>query len=81
MIILTATEFRKNLSACLDRVSAGETIVIRRNGREAARLVPCRAGDWRGRMTVRPVVLVPDEALIETMDDFREENPLPGLWP
>ena len=51
-------EAKSNLSKLVERVEAGEEIVITRRGTPAARLVPERrgggfaslAGAWRGRM-------------------------------
>lgn len=52
---------QKRLSQLVDRAEAGEEITIAREGRPAARLVPCRApgverkpGRMRGRIRIGP---------------------------
>lgn len=54
-------EAKTHLSRLLERVEAGEEIVVARAGRPVARLVPFRAkgeprvpGVWRGRVTLHP---------------------------
>ena len=54
-------EAKKRLSQLVDRVEAGEEIIIAREGRPAALLVPCRAlgverkpGRMRGRIRIGP---------------------------
>lgn len=71
MIKVPATTFRNHLFDYLKKAEGGETIVIRWNGREVARLIPAEQTDWRKRMTTRPELLVPAEALIE---------PTEGVW-
>jgi prevent-host-death family protein len=71
MIKVTATNFRKNLFEYLDKVSAGETVVIHRNNKEVARLVSLEPVDWRVRMTETITVNVTPEELIE---------PIEGVW-
>ena len=60
MIISTVTEAKAQLSALLERVLAGEEIVLCRNGKPVARLVPFRSqsverkpGRLRGRIRIR----------------------------
>ena len=54
-------EAKTHLSRLLERVEAGEEVVIARAGRPIARLVPYRRrteprslGIWRGRVTIGP---------------------------
>lgn len=44
MAAITVREARRRLRELLDRVGAGEEVVILRRGREAARLVPAGRG-------------------------------------
>jgi prevent-host-death family protein len=54
-------ELRRNLSAILDAVEAGEEVVVRRRGTEVARLVPAKPArpglpslrDFRARIEVQ----------------------------
>ena len=70
MIKITATKLRNNLFEYLDRASEGETIVIQRNNKEVARLVPTRRRSWRERMTIKPTIKVKPEELIEPLEDI-----------
>ena len=63
MIVGTVTEAKAQLSALLERVLRGEEIVLCRNGKPVARLVPIRPG---------PVVREPGRlrGKIRIRDDF-----------
>lgn len=59
MNLVNVHEAKTHLSRLLQRVEAGEEIVIGRGGRPAARLVPYReprgrrqGGQWQGRVTM-----------------------------
>lgn len=61
MIVATVTEAKAQLSALLERVLKGEEIVLCRNGKPLARLVPFHHGPvdrepgrLRGRIRIRP---------------------------
>lgn len=71
MITVTATNFRKNLFEYLDKVAAGEIVVIQRNNEEVARLVPLETIDWRAKMTEKITINVTPEELLE---------PVEGIW-
>ena len=58
MIEVTATKLRNNLFEYLDKASEGETIIIRRNNREVARLIPTGQANWRDKMTTKPKIMV-----------------------
>lgn len=73
MIEVSATKFRSNLFDYLDKASEGETIVIRRNNRDVACLVPIPRRNWREKMRIKPKLLVAPEALIEPMEDIWED--------
>jgi prevent-host-death family protein len=68
-------EAKTHLSRLVERVEAGEEVVIARAGRPVARLVPYRArrtprqpGLWRGRVRLAPDFDAPDDALIATFE-------------
>lgn len=72
-------EAKTHLSKLLDRVAAGEEIVIARGGRPIARLVPLsqraeprQPGVWRGRVTMAPDF---DVLPAEVAAAFRGERP------
>lgn len=44
-------ELRQNLSKYLDRVKAGEDLVVTEHGREVARLIPTGTGTYAGLAT------------------------------
>jgi prevent-host-death family protein len=64
-------EAKTHLSRLLERVEAGEEVVIARAGRPIARLVPYARetqprplGIWKGKVTIAPDFDEPDEDLI-----------------
>jgi prevent-host-death family protein len=73
---VTATQFRANLFAYLDKVAAGETIVIQRHNQPVARVVSLNASvDWRTQMTHKVTLLVtPDELLSPLTDVWEAET-------
>ena len=73
MVVVSATVLRNNLFSYLDRAANGETIVIKRNNSEVARLMPIQLADWREKMTVRPRIKVTEEELIEPLEEEWEE--------
>jgi prevent-host-death family protein len=50
-----AFEAKTKLSALLDRVEKGEEIVITRNGKEVARMVPVGGGEEKAQRRARAV--------------------------
>ena len=72
MITVSATALRKDLFTYLDRVAAGETVLIQRNNQKVAHLVPIRRTDWRDNMKIMPKLLVSPEELMESLDDIWE---------
>lgn len=62
-----AYEAKTHLAQLLDRVEAGERILILRHGRPVAELRPVRARDRAAR-----------RALLERLDDFRAAHRLPA---
>jgi prevent-host-death family protein len=73
MITVSITNFRKRLFEYLDRVAAGETIIIQRNNIEVARLTGMSQLDWREKMPDVPRLLVEPEALLQPLTDIWEE--------
>lgn len=67
MAIVGVHEAKTNLSQLLQRVAAGEEVVITRSGEPVAKLVP-----WPGRKKRRLGI---DEGLFEIPEDF--DDPLP----
>lgn len=72
MIKVNATKLRNNLFDYLDRAAKGETIIIERNNKEVAHLVPTRQTDWRDKMMIKPQIMVAPEALIKPLEDVWE---------
>jgi prevent-host-death family protein len=69
-------EAKTHLSRLVERVEAGEEVVIARAGRPVARLVPYRArtaprvpGIWRGRVRLAHDFDAPDIGLIEAFEE------------
>ncbi|MBU2512198.1 type II toxin-antitoxin system Phd/YefM family antitoxin [bacterium] len=73
MIIVSASKLRNNLFEYLDKVSAGETIVVKRHKKEIARLIGFGGSDWRNDMSIKPKIIVPPEELIQPLDDIWED--------
>jgi prevent-host-death family protein len=68
-------EAKTHFSRLVERVEAGEEIVIARAGRPVARLVPLlarteprRPGLWRGRMRLAPDFDRTDERVLESFE-------------
>ena len=71
MIKVSATG--NNLFDYLDKVVAGEIIVIQRNNQEVARLVSTKQTDWREEMHIMPELLVSPDEFIEPVTDIWDE--------
>ena len=67
MATVNVHEAETHLSRLLAQVEAGEEVVIARDGKPVARLVPCRPqfGSWKGRITIADSFFepLPDEVL------------------
>ena len=72
MIKVSATKLRSNLSNYLDKASRGEIILIQRNNKEIARIIPSEQLNWRDNMTIRPKIMVDPEELIKPIEDIWE---------
>jgi prevent-host-death family protein len=73
MITVSATKLRNNLFEYLDKVAAGETIVIQRNNQDVAYLVPQRGDNWRAAMKHTLQTNVTPDELMEPLADIWEE--------
>lgn len=63
MQTISLLEFRKNAQATLQKVSAGQSVVLTRRGRAVARLEP-----------VNPEARIPDDDLLYTLADHAIEG-------
>jgi len=70
MLKITAAKLSKNLSNYLEKVKAGEILVVIQNEKEIARIVPPHSIDSRKHMTVQPKLNVPPDELIKPLEDF-----------
>jgi prevent-host-death family protein len=71
---LNIYEAKTRLSQLVDRAAAGEEVIIARNGRPVARLVPIQRqpvkrvpGAWKGKVWMAPDFDEPDEEMIDAM--------------
>ncbi|MFN8486947.1 MAG: type II toxin-antitoxin system prevent-host-death family antitoxin [Caldilineaceae bacterium] len=72
MLKVSATKLRNHLFEYLEQAAAGEIIVIQRNNREIARLMPMQPTNWREHMNIVPRLLVTPEELAKPLDDLWE---------
>lgn len=73
MLTVSATHLRNDLFSYLDKVEAGEIVVIQRNNQEIARIVPTALDNWRDKMTTRVHLLVSPDDLLQPLEDVWEE--------
>lgn len=72
MLTVSATELRSNLFEYLDRVAAGEVIIIQRNNEEVGRIIPTQKSNWRDKMTVRSELLLDPDEFIKPIENIWE---------
>lgn len=72
MIAVTATALRKNLFEYLDRAALGETIIVKRNNIEVARIVGKAPADWRTALDDDFELLVDADTLLQPLEDIWE---------
>jgi prevent-host-death family protein len=67
-------EAKTRLSQLVDQAAAGEEVIIARNGRPVARLVPIQRqaarrvpGGWKGKVWMAPDFAEPDQEMIDAM--------------
>lgn len=77
MVKVSATKLRKHLFDYLDRANAGEVVIIQRNNRDVARLMPITM-EWREQMTIVPQLLVSPDELIEPFSNPSSNLTLPN---
>ena len=73
MITTSATNLRNNLFEYLEKVINGETIIIYRNKKEVAKLIPPRVSNWRDQMNTKIKILVPHDEIIEPIEDIWQD--------
>ena len=68
-------EAKTHLSRLIDRVEAGQEIVIARAGRPVARLIPFQVrasprvpGQWRGLVQIAPDFDEPDDEILDAFE-------------
>jgi prevent-host-death family protein len=73
--VVNIHEAKTHLSRLVERVEAGEEVVIARAGRPVARLVryrartePRRPGAWRGRVHLAPDFDLTDDELLDAFE-------------
>lgn len=76
MVRVSVTEMRRHFGAWLDRVEAGEEIVITRRGKEVARIVPPRRAPktFPDLTEFRKSTKLPGESPLESLLKLREET-------
>ena len=73
MIKVSATKLRNDLFNYLNKAAEGETIIVQRNHREVARLVPMQRVNWRDLMNIKPKLLTPPEEFLKPVEDVWED--------
>ncbi|MCI0470307.1 MAG: type II toxin-antitoxin system Phd/YefM family antitoxin [Candidatus Aminicenantes bacterium] len=73
MITVNETKLKNNLFEFLGQAVNGETISIRRNGKEIALLVPAKKKDWRDNIREKPKLLIPSDQAFSPMDEIWED--------
>ncbi|MBI4411144.1 MAG: type II toxin-antitoxin system prevent-host-death family antitoxin [Deltaproteobacteria bacterium] len=73
MLSVNATDLRGHLFSILKKVSKGEVVAIRWNGKEVGRLVPARKGNWRDKIRVKAKMLQDEEKVFAPLDDLWED--------
>ena len=72
MTTVSATKLRNNLFDYLSRVSKGETITIKRNGKDIAVVFPTKKEDWRDKMRGKVKILVPTDEAFAPLEEAWE---------
>ena len=81
MRTVTATEASRSFAALLDKVEAGETVVVTRGGRRIASIGPATAGNGREFLGLL-ADCVPDEEFASDVATARLITTLEGpAWP
>ena len=70
MLKITVAKLSKNLLHYLEKVKAGEILVVIQNEKEIARIVPPHSIDSRKHMTVQSKLKVPPDELNKSLVDL-----------
>lgn len=73
MLKTSATKLRNNLFDYLEKVTHGETIVVYRNKKEVAKLVPPNITNWRDQMKTKVKICVHPDEITESIEDIWQE--------
>jgi len=70
MLTTSATKLRNNLFEYLEKVKNGETIIVYRNKKKVAKLVPANVSNWRDQMKTTIKIKVPPDELAKPIDEI-----------
>ena len=73
MITISATKLRNDLFNYLEKVVSGETIMIYRNKKQVAKLIPPNISNWREQVKIKPKLLVSAEEIIKPIEDIWQD--------
>lgn len=73
---VSATRLRRDLFQTLREVQRGATVLIERDGKVVARLVPAETENWRQAIEHKPRLLVSDEEAFKPLEDWFNESTL-----
>lgn len=71
-------ELRQNLSKYLERVKAGENLVVTERGREVARLIPSGPSEYYAWLAGAFGATIPTRDLVEAIDSLPPRDPAPA---
>jgi prevent-host-death family protein len=74
MIVVNATKLRNNLFEYLAKVSKGEILTVRKNGKDLAMVVPPPKEEWRSKMRSKVKLLAPAELAFAPLEDLWEDD-------
>ncbi len=72
METIQASDLRKNLFSTLEKVSAGDVVIIKLHGKPVARLVPEYDNGWQKQMKNKIKILCSEEELIAPENIWEE---------
>ena len=70
---ISATRLRKQLFKTLLEVQKGASVLIERDGKVVARLVPSSAVDWRPSIFEQPIILVEEDRAFAPIEDLWDD--------
>ena len=74
MIKISSTKLRNNLFSYLEKVKAGEVIVISRNKKDVAKLVPVNgSSDWRDNVKIELRLTGRPDEIIGPLEDIWQD--------